>query len=367
MSNAKTGLGLIGTGNVGQMHLLAIAALREAGLVNVEIAALCDIDKESLERAAELYDVDKTYGNYEDLINDENVDLVYVCTPTSQHIDMVTAAAKAHKDVFCEKPLAHSCPQARDLFAVAKSEDIKTGVGLVLRFDPFLLYAKKLIETRDLGRPMHAHIRDDQHFPVDYGFYTQWRGDRTIAGGGALIEHSIHDLDILRWFFGETTSVYAKIGFFSEREVEDQASLVMTHKDGVVSTLVSVWHQVDRQNERRIEFFFEKGIISINLETADRWLEYHLQNELPVRVEEEQANLALLETLGLHSKNMAPEALNAITNVGTERFSALSYSFIRAVQGDKDPSPDFLDAIAAHKVVDAAYESANENRVVDLL
>lgn len=360
-------MGLIGTGNVGQMHLLGIAALREAGLVNVEIAALCDIDKESLQRAANLYEVDKTYENYDDLINDENVDLVYVCTPTNKHIDIVTAAARAHKDVFCEKPLAHSCPQARDLFAVAKSEDIKAGVGLVLRFDPFLLYAKKLTETKEFGRPMHAHIRDDQRFPVDYGFYTQWRGDKSIAGGGTLIEHSIHDLDILQWFFGEITSVYAKIGFFSEREVEDQASLVMTHKDGVVSTLVSIWHQVDRQNERSIEFFFEKGLITINLETGNRWLEYHLQNELPVRIDEPQANLALLEALGLHSKNMAPESLDALTNVGTERFSALSYSFIKAVQADEEPSPNFLDAISAHKVVDAAYESANKNRVVDLL
>jgi predicted dehydrogenase len=367
LSKAKTGLGLIGTGNIGQMHLLGIVALREAGLVNVEIAALCDIDKESLQRAADLYEVDKTYENYDDLINDENVDVVYVCTPTNKHIDIVKAAAAAQKDVLCEKPLAHSCPQARDLFAVAKSKDIKAGVGLVLRFDPFLLYAKNLIETKDFGRPMLAHIRDDQRFPVDYGFYTQWRGDKSIAGGGTLIEHSIHDLDILRWFFGEITSVYAKIGFVSEREVEDQASLVMTHKDGVVSTLVSIWHQVDRQNERSIEFFFEKGIIAINLETGNRWLEYHLQKELPARIDEAQANLALLKTLRVHSKNMAPELLDALTNVGTERFSALSYSFIKAVQADEEPSPNFLDAIAAHKVVDAAYESANKNRVVDLL
>ena len=161
-------MGLIGTGNIGQSHLLGIEALREAGLVDVEITALCDIDKESLQRTADFYGVTQTYEDYVDLINDENVDLVYVCTPTNKHIDMVKAAAEANKDVLCEKPLAHSCPQARDLFAVAKSKDIKTGVGLVLRFDPILLYAKKLIETKDFGQPMHAHIRDDQHFPVDY-------------------------------------------------------------------------------------------------------------------------------------------------------------------------------------------------------
>lgn len=360
-------MGLIGTGNIGQMHLLGITALREAGLVNVDVTALCDIDSDSLQRAAELYEVPQTYGDYNDLVSDENVDMVYVCTPTSKHIDIVKAAAKANKDVFCEKPLAHSSPQAQELFAVVKSEEIKAGVGLVLRFDPFLLYAKNLIETMDMGRPMLAHIRDDQHFPVDYGFYTQWRGDRSVAGGGTLIEHSIHDIDLLRWFFGDITSVYAKVGFFSEREVEDHASLMMTHKNGLVSTLDSVWHQVDRQNERMLEFFFEKGYICINLETENRWLEYQLKDVVPVRVDVQSANQALLETLGIHSKNLDTEAVNAITNVGTERFSALSYSFIKSIQSDKEPSPSFLDAIEAHRVVDAAYESANKNRVVDLL
>lgn len=349
------------------MHLLGITALRDAGLVNVEIAALCDIDPESLQRAAELYEVNQTYADYNELVNDENVHIVYVCTPTNKHTDMVKAAAKASKDVFCEKPLAHSTPQARELFAVVKSEEIKAGVGLVLRFDPFLLFAKKLIESKDMGRPMLAHIRDDQRFPVDYGFYTQWRGDRSVAGGGTLIEHSIHDIDLLRWFFGDISSVYAKVGFFSEREVEDHASLIIAHKDGVVSTLDSVWHQVDRQNERMLEFFFESGYIHITLETENRWLEYQLKDEVPVRVDIQSANLALLETLGVHSKNMAPEAIDAITNVGTERFSALSYSFIKSVQSDANPSPSFLDAIEAHRVVDAAYESANKNRVVDLL
>ncbi|MHA2379582.1 MAG: Gfo/Idh/MocA family protein [Candidatus Thorarchaeota archaeon] len=367
MSKAKTGLGLIGTGQIGRIHLVGITALRDAGLVNVDIHALCDIDEESLKSAAELFEPAQTYQDYNDLINDENVNVVYVCTPTSKHTDIVKAAAKAKKDVFCEKPLAHSCPQAREMFAVTKDAGVKAGVGLVLRYDPFFLYAMNLITTRDFGYPILAHVRVDQHFPIDHGYYTQWRGNHSIAGGGTLIEHSIHDIDILQWFFGDIVSVYAKIGFFSDREVEDQASLILTHKDGAVSTLDSLWHTLDRPNERRIEFFFEKGYIGITLEAGKRWLEFQTMDEAPVRVHAEDANNSLLEALGVRAKNIAPEAYDALVTVGTERFSALSYAFIKAVQSDSDPSPSFLDAIAAHRIVDAAYESSNKTRTVEIL
>ncbi|MFX0108121.1 MAG: Gfo/Idh/MocA family protein [Candidatus Hodarchaeota archaeon] len=367
MSKPRLGLGLIGTGNIGRAHLMGLIALRDAKLLDIEIAALCDIDEESLRSTANLVEPTSVYGDYNELVADENVNVVYICTPTNKHSDMVKSTAKLKKDIFCEKPLAHSAPQAQELFAVVKSAQVKASVGLVLRFDPFLLFAKELIAEKDFGTPMLAHIRDDQHFPVDYIYYSQWRGDLSIAGGGTLIEHSIHDIDILNWFFGDITSVFAKVGFFSEREVEDQASLIITHRNGVVSTIDSIWHMVERPSERVLEFFFEKGYIGITLESGRRWLDYQLRGEGPVRIHLENANGALLKTLGVTQKNMSLEAVDALVTVGTERYSALSYSFLKSVLSKKEPSPNFLDALAAHKVVDAAYESANLNRPVDLL
>jgi UDP-N-acetyl-2-amino-2-deoxyglucuronate dehydrogenase len=367
MGQGPIHVGIIGTGNIGKMHLMSIAALRESNLLNVKVSALCDTDKESLHQAAEFFDVSNTYDAFEDLINDDMVDIIYICTPTNKHADMVKSAAGAKKPIFCEKPLAHSCPQARELLAVTKDANVCAGVGLVLRYDQFLLHAKNLVETRDFGKPMLAHIRDDQRFPVDYVYYSKWRGDKSIAGGGTLIEHSIHDLDILRWFFGDVENVFAKVGFFAEREVEDQASLILTHKNGAVSTLDSIWHWVERPNERRIEFFYEKGYIGINLESGDRYLEYQLQGEESIRVSKENANESLIKKLDLHARNISPEAVETITAFGTERYSALSYSMLKAFQLGTTPSPDFVDAVEAHKIVDAAYESANRGIPVCLL
>ncbi|UCE09856.1 MAG: Gfo/Idh/MocA family oxidoreductase [Candidatus Thorarchaeota archaeon] len=367
MTKERIGLGLIGTGNVGRIHLTGISSLIEAGLVNVQISALCDSDPKSLKEAAELFGVETVYEDYEGLINDEGVNIVYVCTPTSKHGDMVKATAKAGKHVFCEKPLAHSTPQARELLMVTKDAGVMAGVGLVLRLDQLLLYAKNLLAKHDFGKPILAHIRDDQRFPVDYIYYSKWRGDRSIAGGGTLIEHSIHDIDILQWFLGDVESVYAKIGFFAGREVEDQASLIMTHKDGAVSTLDSIWHWVERPNERRIEFFFEKGYMGIALESEKRFLDYQLQGQSPVRVSEIETRSTLLNHLGLVEKKLSPDVVEVLTEVGSERYAALSYSFLKAILSGNAPSPDFMDAIAAHKVVDAAYRSSSESRCVEQL
>ncbi len=360
-------IGLIGTGNIGRTHLTALASLAHAGLVNVRVTALCDIDKEALESAAQLFDVRRTYTDYQDLVSSDDVDVVYVCTPTNRHSDMVKAAARAGKAVFCEKPLAHSCPQARDMLAVTQDRGVHAGVGLVLRYDQLLVYARDLIQNNDFGEPLLVHIRDDQRFPIDYLYYSKWRGEKAIAGGGTLLEHSIHDVDLLLWFFGNIENVYARVGFRSEREVEDIASVSLRHTSGLLSTLDSVWHWVERPNERLLEMFFERGYIAIHLESGDRFLEYQLQGSTPVRVGVRQADDALMRQLNLDRSSLSQEAMDAITRVGPERYAALNYAFLRSISRNEGPSPSFADAIAAHRVVDAAYESANLNRPVDLL
>ncbi|NHI83724.1 MAG: gfo/Idh/MocA family oxidoreductase [Candidatus Thorarchaeota archaeon] len=367
MNKGRIGVGLIGTGNIGRTHLTSLTALLDARLINAEIAAICDIDPQSLLQASDLFSVPQTYEDFNDLVADGSVDLVYICAPTSKHIDMVKAATTAGKNIFCEKPLAHSCVQAQDMYAVASDAGIKAGVGLVMRYNQFLIHAKRLIGIHDFGPPKLAHIRDDQHYPIDHGYYSRWRGDKSVAGGGTLIEHSIHDIDIFRWFFGEAKNVFAKIGFYSSREIEDHASLIITHENGAVSTLDSIWHNVDRSSERVIEFFFERGYIGVTLESGKTWLDYQLEDQVPVRVHAETANLSLLEELGVHAKNIGSAAYDALTAVGMERYSALSYSLLNSIRNDEQPSPNFLDAIEAHRIVDAAYASSNRKRIIDLL
>lgn len=357
-------LGLIGTGNIGRTHLAALYSLKKSNLTNFQLTAVCDLDSESAKKAAKDFDIPTAYEDYNELMSNDAIDVVYVCTPTSKHTDIVKAAAKARKAIYCEEPLAHSCPQAQTLMAVTQDAKVPSAAGFLLRYDSFILYAKSLLEKHDFGKPMLAHIRTDHMFTEEHEKLNEWRGKSQITGGGTLVEHCIHDIDILTWFFGPVTEVHAKVGFFSGRGVEDLASLMMTHKEGQMSTLDSIWHSVDRPDERRIEFFYEQGFIGITLESGNRFLEYHLKGEGPVRINAETADASLLEYLGVHSKNGALETYGVLMDSVDNRYAALSYAFLRAIKSGENPSPNFMDAVVAHRIVDAAYESATKGTTI---
>lgn len=360
-------LGIIGTGNIGRAHLTALTSLKKTNLANFQITAVCDADSASARKAAKDFEIPTTYENYKELLTNRTIDVVYVCTPASKHTDIVKAAAKAGKAIYCDEPLAHSCPQARTLMAVTQDAKVPSGAGFILRFDPFILYAKKLLETHDFGKPMLAHIRTDHMYTDEYAKQHKWRGKSEIAGGGTLVEHSVHDIDILTWFLGPVKEVHAKVGFFAGRGVEDIASLIMTHVDGSMSTLDSIWHSVDRLNERYIEFFYENGFISITLESGERFLEYHLKGQNPVRINAETADMHLLTQIGVNSNKDALEIYGVLVDTINNRYAALSYAFLDAVKSGENPSPNFADAVAAHRIVDAAYESATKGTTVELL
>jgi len=238
---------------------------------------------------------------------------------------------------------------------------------LILRYDPFLLYAKRLLEKYDFGKPLLAHIRDDQQYPLDKEDYAQWRSDITVPGRGILLHQSIHDIDVLSWFFGDIASVYAQVDYHADRGIEDQASLIMKHKDGTTSTLDSLWHWLERPDERKVEFFFEKGFIGITLESGNTYLDYHLQGEGLVRVHSEKAEEVLLEHLNISSKKMALDIHEPLSDAVINKHLAFSYSFLKAIQSGETPSPNFLEATSAHRIVDAAYESASKKTPVDIL
>lgn len=364
---AELRLGIIGTGNIGRAHLTALTSLKKTNLANFQLAAVCDVDIKSVKKAAKDFNIPTTYENYNELMNNDEIDVVYVCTPTSKHTDIVKAAAKAGKAIYCEEPLANSCPQARNLMAVTQDAKVPSGAGFLLRYDPFILYAKHLLEKHDFGKSMLAHIRTDHMYTEEFEKINEWRSDAQIVGGGTLVEHCVHDIDFLTWFFGPIADVFAKVGFFADRGVEDIASLMMTHKDGPISTIDSIWHSVDRPDERHIELFFENGFIGITLESGNRFLEYHLKGEGPVRINAETADMQLLEHIGVQMKNGFLETYGVLVDSENNRYAALSYAFLGAIESGENPSPNFSDAVSAHTIVDAAYESATEGAIIKIL
>ncbi len=140
------------------------------------------------------------------------VDAVYVCTWTSEHPRLVAAAAERGLAVFCEKPLATSLDgRSGDGRGQWRRAGVINQVGLVLRSSPAFLELKHQIDDPRSGRVQAAVLRDDQFLPVQGMYGSTWRADPAKAGAGTMLEHSIHDVDVLEWLLGPAVSVSARI------------------------------------------------------------------------------------------------------------------------------------------------------------
>jgi predicted dehydrogenase len=180
-------------------------------------------------------------------------------------MDLVLRAAANGKHIFCEKPLATNLADVQEMVAATerRREDGR-------RLDPAPLTdphgPESLMTDSTLGRLMAIVFRDDQFFPVQGHYGSEWRKDRHIVGSGTLLEHSIHDADILLWLGGEVTGVRGSVGNFAGFEgVEDLATAHLEFASGAKGELISIWHSVlGRPSTRRIEVFMEKGVFFLD-------------------------------------------------------------------------------------------------------
>ena len=345
----RLGVGLIGCGFIGRFHSAGIRAAIRRGLVDAEYVAVCDQDLGRAGSFAEITGARLVTSDPGELIDSPDVNVIYICVPTSGHKDLVLRAAKQGKHVFCEKPLAPSLSDVEEMVDAVESAGVKAGVGLILRHSPVFTVLKSLAEDSTLGRLMAASLRDDQFFPVQGHYGSDWRKDRAIVGAGTLLEHSIHAVDILRWFGGEVRVVRGSVRNFAGFDgVEDLATVHMEFESGAIAELMSVWHSVlGRPSTRRFELFFEKGLFYVDHDfIGPIHLQTHARN--PETVPEEEVRRRYLEITGLDAAEFESSL----------RYSFEDYFFLSAVAADRPVYPDFRVALEAHRVVDAAYRSA---------
>ena len=351
-------IGLIGAGFIGVSHANAIEAILSEQFINGEFVAVCDLDSARAEAIAGSFGAQKHADDPIDLINSGDIDTVFICTPTSSHPLIVEAAAKKGLSMLCEKPLARSFAEAGAMHALVTDAGVKNQVGLVLRYSPVYHTVKRLISNPELGRPMSVIFRDDQYFPIQGIYASSWRGDVETAGGGTLIEHSIHDVDIMMWLLGEIGSVKATVkNFAGHKGIEDFASVQFAFDSGCTGQLTSIWHNVlSRESNRYMEIFFENGFISTSHDFIGS-VDYQTGKGELETISAEEVLETYLSSAGMHGPGY--NSLHSMQGLQ-------DYQFLKTLESDNDPQPDFGVAMKAHEVVEAIYESGRTNSEVKL-
>lgn len=219
--NKKINVGLIGVGRMGLVYAEDLAyRVPQANLV-----AASDINP-AVEASAKALGVAKWYPNFQDLIDDKSVDAVVIITPTSSHRDIIIAAAKSGKAIFCEKPLSISLDEAREIQQVIADTGVFFHMGFMRRFDRGYRVAKEKIEQGEIGTPVlfKASSRDPFRPSLEYM--------DPRHSGGIMIDMGIHDIDLARWMMGEISSVYTIGGVLAYPEVNEVGDI-----DNAVVTL----------------------------------------------------------------------------------------------------------------------------------
>jgi predicted dehydrogenase len=213
--------------------------------------------------------------------------------------------------------------------------------------------------AKELGEPMGYALRDDQYWPTGdvVRGHSSWRSQRHEAGGGALLEHSIHAADLVCWLFGPARRVFATGRSVFGYDVEDVAAVTVEHDSGMVGTILSVFNGVRGREERRFEVFFEQGAVELTTNFIVGAPEDSFLVQRPDRTAERPSLDAMRERY--------------FSELGISRRDFLFYtypsdrSWVRSVLDGTTPSPSFVDALHAHRLVEAAYSSMATGAAVE--
>ncbi len=358
MTGVRTPLriGLVGCGMIGQIHADGLRMMSEDGEVIAKGAA--DPSEESRAATARNCPFEYMTADSRRVIEDPDVDAVMITSPTSTHRDLVLATLASGKALFCEKPLAPTFSEVQELCAAVAATTRTAQVGFHSRFHPIVNQLRQLVTSEQLGAAMAYTLRDDQYWPTGAVVpgHSSWRSERVQAGGGALLEHSIHAADIVCWLFGPAVNVSAHTRAVFGYDVEDVAAVTVEHASGVVGTILSVFNGVRGREERRFEVFFEGAAV----EATTDFIVGAVEDSYLVQKPDGGAQRPDLDALR--------EA--HFTALGLPRRDFVFYTYpadrhwVQCVQRGEPASPGFDDALRAHELVDAAYRSAATGAIV---
>jgi predicted dehydrogenase len=229
--------GIIGVGGYGGKILAELGRSSQ-----YEIIAVADQNRELADDLAQQYEA-QAYDDYRSLIVQEKPDILFLALPTYLCDECIQLAVKEKVHIFKEAPLARNLPEANEWVKAMAKAGLKFHISAPKRFAPGFLAARKILHEQELGDIYLVRGETFFSFPGPF----EWRGDPMLAGGGVLLEHAYHLLDLFVWNIGTPEHVYAlQTAKCSKRSLppyrtEDTVALTMKFPEGVIANLLASW------------------------------------------------------------------------------------------------------------------------------
>jgi predicted dehydrogenase len=359
------GIGMLGFGAIGKLHALAWRSLPSIypAMPAYRLAAVATRSRESAEAARREGGFERCYTTIEELVADPGISVIDCVLPNDAHRGAIAAALAAGKHVYCEKPLALSGAEAREIAALAAASKGRLGMTFNYRFFPAVMKARSLLADGALGEVYSFQF---EYFHTGYQEPSRpltWRLRKEVSGGGAMVDMGAHLVDLARHLLGEFAEVAATTKTWvterpvakgaaekGEVTVDDAAWVTARLASGALGTLVTSRFATGAADDLRFRIEGSRGALRFDLMDAN-WL-YFFDG---TRKAGEQG-WTRLETIQSYPGAAVPPA-RAI--VGWERSHAENqHRFLSAIAEGREPDPGISDGLAVNLVTDAVYEAA---------
>jgi len=326
-------VGIVGVGFMGTTHAAGWAE------TPAEIVGFTAETKKEASSLAEQYDV-KAVSSLDEML--PKVDVVDICSPTHLHYEMALKAAAAGKHIVCEKPLARTTRQAREIVSACRKAGVQLLVAHVVRFFPEYALAHAAVAEGQIGKPGVIRLHRGSYRPKKPA--GNWFLDE-VKSGGILMDLMIHDYDYARWVAGDVETVSARR--VTERHIEatvDYGLVILGHRSGALSHIAGAWAYPPPTFRTHLEIAGDRGLIAFDSDgTAP------IQN-------------FILKTGGADAPDVAlpssPVSESPYTTQIKEFYSALADGAAARVSA--------TDGLAAVQIAEAAIQSAHSGQPVTL-
>ena len=191
----------------------------------IHLHTAVDINEEAVRKVAARYGYAHWSIDYNEVIDNPEVDLVDICCDNNLHKEIAVKAANKGKLILCEKPMATNYPDAKEMADAVRDNNIQARVGFMFRKYPSVAFIRQLIDRGDIGELRQFKVFFEQDSVADPGLPYNWRFCKKTAGGGSIVGLGSHIIDISRYFMGEFDEVCAELTtFINERPMRDDKS-----------------------------------------------------------------------------------------------------------------------------------------------
>ena len=372
----KVRIGLIGTGYIGRCHAIAYAQASTVFPLKGELVLeyLAEITPELAAQKAKEFGFNRSTGNWMDIVQDPDVDVVDICTPNFLHKDIALAAIANGKHVYSEKPLALNAADAKLMYEAAKKAGVKTLVGFNYIKNPTTQLAREIIERGEIGEVVHFYGTHNEDYLADENTPLDWHCIREKAGLGALGDLSAHIVQMSQYLLGQ--DIKEVIGDMetviktrpnpqnlAERlavENEDQATALVRFANGCMGTIETSRIACGRKMGLSYVITGTKGTITYTQERMAE-LKLYLHNDDPAR-----QGFKTILTGPLHP-DYKKFCVSAVHGIGfNDQKTVEIRDLVNGIADNQPMYPDFEEGYKVSRILDAIALSCTEKRWVNV-